>query len=78
MTRADAERSADPESLEKMRNHFPVGSWEVELFNRCVATRRHEELQAKPWFRTGIGLIAFLTLLAATVAVIIGIIQIAR
>ncbi len=69
---------ADLESLEKMRGHFSVGSWELELFAQRVAIRRHEELRPRAWYRTGIGWIGFLTLLAAIAAVIIGIIQLSR
>ncbi|HEX4667547.1 MAG TPA: hypothetical protein VH207_13200 [Chthoniobacterales bacterium] len=62
---------ADLETLEKYRNHFSIGSWELQLVERRILDLRHAELRARPWYRTGIGWIAALTLVATIIGILI-------
>ena len=63
--------SADEKELQNIAENWRPDSGEGHLAKVRLDKLRHEALRAKPWYRTGIGWIAFLTLLAAIVAAVL-------
>jgi hypothetical protein len=63
--------NADKEELEKLVQQYGVNIDIGVVARERLAKLRHDALVPKPWYRTGIGWIAFLTLLAAIVAAVL-------
>ena len=65
------------ELLTIMRANPPGGTVYLRAEER-LRELRHYEIRPRPWYKTGLGWIAFLTLVAAIAAVAIGILQLIR
>jgi len=72
--RQEPER-ADKERLQKYVEQYREDSTIGSVARARLATLRHKELLPKPWHRTGLGWIAFLTLLATLIGILIALIR---
>jgi hypothetical protein len=72
--RQELER-ADKKRLQKFVEQYREDTAIGSVARARLATLRHKELLPKPWYQTGLGWIAFLTLLATLIGILIALIQ---